>query len=267
MNKHRAKRNFFIISSFRDVADHDYIAARASYRLGLYDQFLWSGLSAIEKYLKSIMLFHDLDTRAIEHDLLKAVKAIEAIPSVPLGLDSESKAFLGYLTEYGGDRYFTHPRGMQGNELFKLDEGVWTVRRVCEDLAWLRQRGQETLADFCYDEYIGYIAGEACKRQAHAFRLKYGGYLEDVLDTQNHLAQREALVWKNFHYGLRKKNKLRFSFKLSHSTPGHYFFPEIYPWVEQRVRLPSGVKEYFKKHKDDLQKAKRTSGKLTVVSN
>jgi hypothetical protein len=38
-------------AALRDVADEDYIAARALYRIRLDRQFLWSALQAIEKYL------------------------------------------------------------------------------------------------------------------------------------------------------------------------------------------------------------------------
>jgi hypothetical protein len=39
----------FIDRSFRDVADNDYAAARATYRLRLSQQFLWSALQALGK--------------------------------------------------------------------------------------------------------------------------------------------------------------------------------------------------------------------------
>ena len=62
----RKKRNEYIYHSFRDVADCDYICARTLHRIRLFDQFLWSGLQAIEKYLKTIVLLYDGDTRNID---------------------------------------------------------------------------------------------------------------------------------------------------------------------------------------------------------
>ncbi|MCA1796649.1 MAG: HEPN domain-containing protein [Geobacteraceae bacterium] len=50
--------NDFATRSFRDVADQDYIAARLSYRHGLYPQFHWQSLQALEKYLKAILLYN-----------------------------------------------------------------------------------------------------------------------------------------------------------------------------------------------------------------
>jgi hypothetical protein len=43
--------NDFAKRCFRDVADHDYILARLAYRSGLFPQFHWCALQAIEKYL------------------------------------------------------------------------------------------------------------------------------------------------------------------------------------------------------------------------
>ena len=42
--------NDFATRSFREIADQDYIAARLSYRHGLYPQFHWQSLQAIEKH-------------------------------------------------------------------------------------------------------------------------------------------------------------------------------------------------------------------------
>ncbi len=57
----------------RDLADKDYISARMSYRVDLTDQFLWSGLQALEKYLKATLLFNNLSTLKLSHHLDKAL--------------------------------------------------------------------------------------------------------------------------------------------------------------------------------------------------
>lgn len=58
MSGDEADLNNFATRSFRDVADQDYVLARIAYRSELYAQFLWSGLQAIEKYLKAILLYN-----------------------------------------------------------------------------------------------------------------------------------------------------------------------------------------------------------------
>lgn len=55
--------NTFAKDVFRKQADCDYVAARSNYRLRLREQFLWSSLQAIEKYLKAILLFNGISAR------------------------------------------------------------------------------------------------------------------------------------------------------------------------------------------------------------
>ena len=40
-------RNSFATECFKNVADEDYIMARAAYRAGLMNHFLWSSLQAV----------------------------------------------------------------------------------------------------------------------------------------------------------------------------------------------------------------------------
>ncbi|WP_107804507.1 HEPN domain-containing protein [Nitrosomonas oligotropha] len=61
--------NDFATRSFRDIADQDYIAARLSYRHGLYSQFHWQSLQALEKYLKAILLYNRIEAKNINHDI------------------------------------------------------------------------------------------------------------------------------------------------------------------------------------------------------
>lgn len=47
--------NDFAIKCFRDTGDGDYIAARLALKAGLATQAIWSGLQAVEKYLKCML--------------------------------------------------------------------------------------------------------------------------------------------------------------------------------------------------------------------
>jgi HEPN domain-containing protein len=235
----RAKRNDLIKRSFRDIADHDYIAARACARLELLDQFLWSSLQCLEKYLKAIILFHDGDTRKIGHNLTEATNRINALQCNPFEVEPATMKFFEYLTQYGGDRYLMRPRGTLGDELLKLDDAVWSVRRFCEDMTVLKESNSKQ-----YDGYVKYLTSPKCTQSALKFRLYYkDGYLEKVLDTDKHLAQREALVWKNLRYGSRKKSRPRqIKQTMTGVTPTHYLFPELFEWMKDHVELGSAKK-------------------------
>ena len=45
------------VADLRDTADRDYLVARISSRLSLYQSSAWSGLQAIEKYFNPHFLF------------------------------------------------------------------------------------------------------------------------------------------------------------------------------------------------------------------
>jgi len=47
------------------MADQDYLAARICYRHNLIDQFLWSALQAVEKYLKAILLYNRASAKGL----------------------------------------------------------------------------------------------------------------------------------------------------------------------------------------------------------
>jgi HEPN domain-containing protein len=258
MDKHfRSRRNELITESFRDTADHDYIAARACARLELLDQFLWSALQALEKYLKAIILFHDGKADK-GHNLVNAVNKIRSLKCYPFEIDSSTEKFFEYLTRYGQDRYSMRPRGSWGDELLKLDDAVWSTRRFCQDLNWLEQQSQRQ-----YDAYLKDLQAPDCKQNAVKFRLLHKGYLEEVLDTNKHPKLREQLVWKNFRYGIRKKNQIKnFKRSITGKTPLLYRYPELYPWAEAHVYLSREEKNSIVEHiKNDRPK---NCGTITI---
>ena len=69
--------NDFATRSFRDTADGDYIAARLAYRARLSQNFLWSSLHAIEKYLKCILILNRIKAPQ-GHDLEKILQVLNS---------------------------------------------------------------------------------------------------------------------------------------------------------------------------------------------
>lgn len=245
----RSDRNSFITRSFRDTADQDYIVARACWRIGLRDQFMWSGLQAMEKYFKTIILFHDGDTRMIRHDLKEALRIAVELQEEEI-LNGRAKAFLLYLDAYGQDRYFCKPTGTRGQEILQLDHAVWSVRRFCEDLDWLREASREKGTEW-HARWIAYRQSRKCSSNPMRFRLKHPGYLEDVLDGRADPGQRETLVWKNLYFGSRRKKSVRMRLRRTARTPSHYFYPGLQEWLSKRVFMPKSV---MKEYRDAISK-------------
>ena len=246
----------FINDCFRNTADADYISARASYRLGLVDQFLWLGTQAIEKYLKGILLLYGKDTRGIQHNLTTALTQVKTIPDVPWDFPNGLHEFLTHLTTYGNNRYFSIPRARKGHELVQMDNVVWSVRRYCQRLFYTHGWRSKEPGRTIIEEYVATLTGNEYKESPHKFRLLVNGYLEEVLLTDKHTAQREQLVWKNLYYGRRRKSSVQDRRTIAFSLPAHLMHPDIYPWLSSKVKFPKEVKEHFEEDRtnnNDIQ--------------
>jgi HEPN domain-containing protein len=235
-----SKKELFIYDCFLNIADCDYISARSNYFIGLYDQFLWSALQSVEKYLKSILLYFDKDTRELGHDLNNAIRDIESIQNIKWDFTHKQKEFLEYLTKYGSDRYFSSPRTLIGNELFQLDEIVWNTRKFCFDIPAMRQTNESEL-----NEYLIKIISNEFKQKSNQFRLRIPGHLEIILNSDRFIKQRKILIWKNLYYGRNKKHRFQYKRIMMRKNPIHFIFPDIYPWVRDHVRLPKNIRDLF----------------------
>ena len=115
----------------------------------------------IEKYLKAIVLYHDGNTKTINHNLIKAVELIEKIPNIDWSFIDPLKEYFTYLTDYGSNRYFIKPSGTYGTELLALDQSVWIVRRYCQDFQLIELDPKN---NFDFAEYLAYLSSDELRR-------------------------------------------------------------------------------------------------------
>lgn len=229
--------------SFRDTADRDYIAARCLHRIGLDQQFLWSALQAVEKYLKAILLYSRIDTRDLYHDLDKALRRVNKKAPLQVDLMPGTPLFIERLNGLGHDRYFERPFSTEGNELLNLDWTVWDIRRYCQFL------GPST-----FEAPSGEIKDwsilarrtitEARRRPPTRFSLS-GGYLERVLGERDSAA-RATLVWKNPCFGTRsRKTMRRYRIRMHSGNPTTFMHPETFGILKSLAKFSPEVHEFF----------------------
>lgn len=253
MNKYdRAKRNDFIKRSYRDQADKDYIAARAVHRMGLLDQFLWLALMAMEKYLKAILLFNDLPTHGIKHDIEKALNLVSQIGALNCEFTKEERAFVKHLADQGQDRYFERFRFADGEELLNLDIAVWAVRRYCDDYFFPFDPGEQIHARYQL-AFLQSLNKPSLKKAPHKFRLASKGFLEEVLDTHKHVPLRSVLIWKNLFFGRTRKRRVRVWITGLQSNPSTFMYPELYPWLIEHVPLDAKTRALLDKRRTKQQ--------------
>lgn len=240
------------VADLRDTADRDYITARIANRLGLYQSSAWSGLQAVEKYLKAILLHSNRSVKKYRsHDLPELLQEVRQLPRIGFSLPSDSAEFLQYLNDQGSNRYSDVPTYVEGLELFKLDRLVWHLRRYCQDFLLLP--GDEARYPGESAARLAAIPSERSSATLRIFQVSRG-YLEGVVaDAKNEL--RAHLVWKNRYYGVRRKGTIRFRHRFAFSRPAHVARPEILLSVlEPLVFFPKDVLQALRDLKAEREK-------------
>jgi hypothetical protein len=236
-NSLRVRVDDFAIRSFRDSADSDYITARMAVQARLIQQFLWSGLQAIEKYFKCIHVLNRVPLpkkRGLGHDIAAAYK-LTTEACFDVGLSEPSRELIEHLNDYGKSRYYELPFFIHGDERFLLDRTVWEIRRFC------RVFDQRKAVR---DEQLKAIYGDNPHRPNTA-RLQ-GGLLEEILTAMNgrHPA-RAALIYQNYHFGVRSRKRVKGGW-LHAGNPPLSLYPEMLDEVCKYAYLPEDVKNGYR---------------------
>lgn len=208
----RAKIDDYITRSFRDVADDDYVTARALYRTAFDLQFLWSALQSIEKYLKAILLYHRTTTKGLKHDVSKALDRVRAIRNLSFEIPGDVTQFIQRLGAQGINRYFEYPINTDGLGLLELDKAVWHLRKYCRSV----------------------LAGTATENAIN-------GRLEEIRST--HSRARQDLMWKNLYFGRYKK--IKFSRRTKWANPSNFIYPEIFPELDKIIQFSKPIRDHF----------------------
>lgn len=237
MDKNNIPLNNFAFRSFRDVADYDYIAARMAYRAELVPQFLWSGLQAIEKYLKCILLVNRIKAKNVRHELASGLHLIEKHAPFELRLRESSLRLIEHLDTYGRFRYLETPFYVRGLELAQLDYAVWELRRYCRVLDY--ELDQKTGEPIRMLEIELKAIEDSEKRPPQEFKI-VGGAIEKIINDKKHPA-RKGLIWQNLCFGASRRKKV-YMRRLMHSTNSPLsLHPEMLDDVLKYVYLPKDV--------------------------
>ena len=242
---------------FREQADRDYITARNCYRLEFREQFLWASLQACEKYLKGILLFNQKSARfnpttydpnkkhnkEFGHDLSALFKAVQGIGDLPIDQAAWLPSFLGYLTKFGNNRYLSTATYALGDELRKLDEAVWVLRRVCQSFDWTPPNEDGSPGQNVRPKWLAQV-GDAKHRKNPALDRQMGasgGFLEAVLKLPRSNPPRQALVWNNLFFAKRQRHAVTYSFLSSSENPPQtrewFNIPAITDVIEHYIKL------------------------------
>ncbi|BCG47157.1 hypothetical protein GEOBRER4_n1980 [Citrifermentans bremense] len=238
--KIEALMNDFATRSFRDIADQDYIAARLSYRYGLYSQFHWQSLQAIEKYLKAILLYNRIKASDINHNLECALKHTKKLP-FRIRRSKSTDEFINHISNFGRFRYLESSYFIHGPKIVELDKAIWEIRRYCTVVNYdIKQDGE--IKNMLQLEIQKIKESE--KHPPHTFRIS-GGLLEKIVENKNN-SSRSALIWQNAFFGkvTRKQVSVPTAFQAVNSPL--YLHPEILEEILKFVFLPKEVADAYR---------------------
>ena len=229
--------NDFATESFRNTADQDYIAARMSYRAGLLEPFLWSGLHSIEKYLKAILLFNSKKAPK-GHDIDKLSNRVKEIDGLDLRLPESVEFFIKYLNEYGENRYFEGTVCLPEYALDSLDETVWYIRRYCYYRKQYEDNYYRNTRNVCPSE-----------QENNPKNCNISGLLEKIIKEE--LDAYPYLTWNNWFFGKNVDKCDRNIIRKSQSKslvihpPLAFFGKEYFDILDKYVSFPHDTREYF----------------------
>ena len=152
-------RRSIVDELFIKTADDNYVTARWCYANGFDVDFFWLAVHALEKYLKAVLLLngrsgkeatvtgkkwnyrHDIvllyaDVKPLAPELLPAALTCPSEIDDPLWHDATPEQFVQRLYDMGhaGNRYQLTGYVLREGDLFKLDQLVFAVRRLCGPL-------------------------------------------------------------------------------------------------------------------------------------
>ncbi|KQY99994.1 hypothetical protein ASD45_03655 [Pseudolabrys sp. Root1462] len=145
-----AEKHSIVNELFINTADDNYIAARWCFHENLNVDFFWLAVHCLEKYLKAALLLNGHSSRSYRHDIIRLYEAVKPLapellpktlvkPSdMPINVWRQEtvEQFVRRLYRDGqaDNRYQLYGYSRQAEDLWKLDQLVFSVRRLCQPL-------------------------------------------------------------------------------------------------------------------------------------
>lgn len=146
-----AEKTSIIEELFINTADDNYIAARWCFHESLNVDFFWLAVHSLEKYMKAVLLMNGFSSKSYSHNIVKLYSVVrplapELLPTKLFKPDAEMpdeqwrnedvEVFLQRLHRDGNadNRYQLYGYVRHAEDLWKLDQLVFNVRRLCRPL-------------------------------------------------------------------------------------------------------------------------------------
>jgi hypothetical protein len=145
-----AEKHCLVRELFISTADDNYTAARWCFQQKLNIDFFWLAVHCLEKYFKAVLLMNGRSSRGFSHDIVRLDAAVRPLApellisqfvrpdNMPARMWREESVadFIQRLYQDGNadNRYLLYGYGRNPEDLFKLDQVVFSVRRLAQAL-------------------------------------------------------------------------------------------------------------------------------------
>lgn len=217
-----------VAKHFLDLADEDYLSARLLYKNWFHEQFIILGQQAIEKYLKSILLYNLISIKEKWHNLWKLFEDVNLKLNVNIEDYKEIESKILYFFEWAENiKYRVDWSYVNHESLIYLDKFLFFYRKYCQSKYRFRY---DNIFQWKLEKIIN-------KCKDNEFRFKYS-----------------ILSWNNEYWGINKK-KHRLNKKYSFKNPVFWWEDEI-NFLKEYIKIPKILEDSFKKQFNKYIKTK-----------
>jgi hypothetical protein len=209
----------------------------------LYPQAVWLAHQAVEKYLKSILLFRIMPANKYGHNLIQLYQSIQNDTRFPMHLPELVIKDLENLDTFGTNRYRERFLSCSQFPVYVIDRIIWHLR-------W-------------YSQYVGCTLGTYDDFNDSNFQLKresitqnvgkietvdhqiQGGKLEKILKVQG-TKIRGTLIWKNLFFGSKKRKIVRIKHDYRMENSVQVIWQHESKLLLKYIQFPNDISKWLK---------------------
>lgn len=256
-----ADKHSIINELFIATADDNYVLARWCFHQHLNVDFFWLAVHALEKYLKAVLLLNGKSAKSYGHDIVKLYASVmplapELLPAIlvkpedrmpdPYWHVENTADFIARLHRDGqaDNRYQLFGYSRHPEDLWKFDQVVFTVRRMCRPLeAYELGKPHDGAANLSNRGILG----------KYPQRWRLNSRLEETMSgKRGEELTRAALTW-NFPFAPADNKHPPASYTSSSQNPvlvrrlydpleagpAHFSHNDaVWQWVKDNIQLP-----------------------------
>lgn len=183
------------------------------------------------------MLLNRIDGIKFKHEVRRPIEALAQNCPFKIAISETSLKFIDKI-ESARFRYFEVSRGSCSDDILKLDQAVFELRRYCRPIQVdVKFNGKKISL---LESNIKYI--EAMSPPWNDENGLVGGFIELVLKSNNHPA-RPALVWNNLWFSKSKRKHIKIRNYSEFEIAPFELDPGIIEEISKYIYVPKEIKQ------------------------